>query len=157
MLHITFIQTSPFSSSRIRCLLFDRSMSTMQLQSSVCQRIGNSPISTWRYGRTAASGSPFTVRRRRCRWMSSSCRSRWRSSTSIRTVSSHGRQAPAGALQPEVQWIPQGDGRCLRGQQGDRPACPAIRSGPIIEVLFEEIFAVRQNISIFAKAYVILN
>ena len=25
----------------IRCLLFDRSMSTMQLQSSVCQRIGN--------------------------------------------------------------------------------------------------------------------
>ena len=25
----------------IRCLLFDRWMSTMQLQSSVCQRIGN--------------------------------------------------------------------------------------------------------------------
>ena len=89
-----------------------------------------------------------------------SCRSRLRSSTSIRTVSpeqQHCGEVPAGALQPEVQWIPQGDGRCLRDQQGDRPACPSVRSGPIIEVLFEEIFAVRQNISIFAKAYVILN
>ena len=150
MLHITFIQTSPFSSSRIRCLLFDRSISTMQLQSSVCQRIGNSPINTWRYGRTAASGSPFTVRRRRCRWMSSSCRSRWRSWTSIRTVSSHGRQAPAGDLQPEVQWIPQGDGR-WRDQQGDRPACPAVRSGPIIEVLIEEIFEIQRKVCTFVS------
>ena len=145
MLHLTFIQTSPFSSSRIRCILFDRSLYTMQLLSSVCQRIGNSPISTWRYGRTAASGSPFTVRRRRCRWMSSFCRSRWKSSTSIRTVSSHGRQAPAGALLPEVQWRPQGDDRCLRDQQGDRPVCPAVRCGPIIEVLFEEIFEIQRK------------
>ena len=151
MLHLTFIQTSPFSSSRIRCILFDRSLYTMQLLSSVCQRIGNSPINTWRYGRTAASGSPFTVRRRRCRWMSSFCRSRWKSSTSIRTVSSHGRQAPAGALLPEVQWRPQGDDRCLRDQQGDRPVCPAVRCGPIIEVLFEEIFAIQRKVCTFVS------
>ena len=48
---------------------------------------------------------------------------------------------------------PQGDDRCLRDQQGDRPACPAVRCGLIIEVLFQEIFEIQRKVCTFVSTY----